>query len=73
MQEKIFEGVLNDQRPEGIFYKNKGGGVVYFVEIGYFYRRQKISQTIQNYISSSNRYWQVSVLVVKNRIKEIEF
>ena len=39
MQEKILEWVLNDQRPEGIFYKNKGGGVVYFVEIGYFYRR----------------------------------
>ena len=39
MQEKILEWVLNDQRPEGIFYKNKGGGVVYFVETGYFYSR----------------------------------
>ena len=31
MQEKILEGVLNDQRPDGVFFKNKGGVVVYFV------------------------------------------
>ena len=28
MQEKILEAMPNDQRPEGVFYKNKGGGVV---------------------------------------------
>ena len=39
MQEKILEAMPNDQRPEGVFYKNKGGGVVYFVKIGYFYSR----------------------------------
>ena len=49
MEEKILEAVPNDQRPEGVLYKNEGGGVVYFVKIGYFYSRQKILQTIQNY------------------------